>query len=220
MGTSQPVKPPATGLRHDRGGGMRNSIEVLVCCVVVGLLAVLVVPVVGRWRLNSQMQMTLANGRSLYVTLHQRSLFDVATLKEMSRLQFPRSTEFSNSTEYFRDAFRSGVLGADLGVLWAPGLARPMSSRADDLVASNNAWCVLADVSESQMRESVPYLFTRNICIASLQEDATARFGCEVPFRKKGAIVVNAGGSGTILRKNDMTLAFARSGESNRVLRP
>lgn len=199
---------------------MKNCIELIACCVAVCLLTVIFIPVVSQWRQNSQMQMTLDHGRSLYVTIHQRSLFDVDTLREMSRFQFPRSAEFTNSTEYFRAALRSGVLGGDFGILWAPGLAPPIGSRIDELGSSNIAWCVLADVSEIQMREHVPYLFTRNICISSLHEDVLARFGCEPPFQEKGAIVVNTGGSGAILRKNDMAIAFARSSATNQVLRP
>jgi hypothetical protein len=136
---------------------------------------------------------------------------------------WPKSGVVPNSTAFFTNVIGSGQLRVDYAYFSASDITPYRGKNADLFKAANNAWCVVADIHD-ETSDKIPYLFTRNLRVASLAE-LKGRVGDQLsgepPFGLKCVPVIFKGGAARILR-HDMLWSNILGGATftNRVLRP
>jgi hypothetical protein len=158
----------------------------------------------------------LSNGKQIYyVSVYGFTDYD-------KKEGWPSSARFTNSTAFFTNLFSAHTSNEYHQLFDAPGFNLHEGTNAA-LNAENNAWCVVADLTD-KTPDSVPFLLTRNVRAHSLA-DLRGRVGetllNEPPYGKKGAVVVSRGGVSQML-KPDMLWSNILGGQTftNRVLRP
>ena len=161
----------------------------------------------------------LRNGRSICNAVLGDETSAVATNDHGVR--WPKSGEFSTSTAYFTNLVGRGVLNVPYSFFAAPGFKPCKGTNPAQFKAENNAWCVVADLKDTDP-DNTPFLFTRNLRIASLAEFRGSDQVDDVPpFGRKGVAVIFKGGSAIVLRPEALASNFPAMGTAtNRVLRP
>jgi hypothetical protein len=179
------------------------------CTKWVGALAALVIigilmtPSGGarRSRLFAKGVKTGSDGRQIMLGLYASN---VERLQAHEPEVWPRSSQFSSSTEFFREALRSGLLdGFTSGDFGGVGLPRPKGTNIEDLTWENNAWCITCDLGEGTS-PSTPLLFTRNFVGGPTLVDIRGFSSTEFPGLKDDlGVVVTFGGSVRVIRDQD-----------------
>ena len=200
------------------GSGMAIAGLITGCVALVILLLLIFYPAVNHHG-PGPMTSALSKGRSIYMAVYGEQLSDVATNDHGSR--WPKSGEFSSSTAYFTNLVDRRVLNVNYSFFAAPGITPCKSTNAAQFKAENNAWCVVADLKDTDP-DNTPFLFTRNLRIASLAE---FRGGDQVddvpPFGRRGVVVVFKSAAAIVLRPEALASNFPAMGTAtNRVLRP
>jgi hypothetical protein len=138
-------------------------------------------------------------------------------------LFWPKSGVVPNSTAFFTNVVGHGAINVDYSFFAAEGIKPYRGTNADLFKSENNEWCVVADLHD-ETPEKIPYLFTRNLRVASLAE-LKGRVGDQLsgepPFGLRCVLVIFKGGKARILR-HDMLWSNILGGATftNRVLRP
>lgn len=211
-------------------------IELLVVIAIIAILAAILVPAVSDALLRGRMTQVMSNGKNIYTALFAKEMEDAVFMRVAP---YPKagtgSTDVSNmvfatSTDYFKWVVTSGVMNVSFSFFAAPGVVPVQDST--NFAAANNAWCVVAGVSEGTA-DGTPLLFTRNLDITSLG-DANLKPGGTIatimptvkgdhentPFLDKGMVAVFKGGSALSLRQKDVVENFNKLGATNQVIRP
>ena len=208
---------------------MRNTREVVVILIsVLGLaltVAVVLVlrAVTGCW-LEARMIQAGNDGRQIYCTALDKVMGDpLEWYVPKGLLGYPRSEGpygATSSTAYLRGLVTNEAMRVDFSYFALPGLASCESSNPTDFQAENNAWCVVVDLDESCPPET-PFLFTRNLEIDRLGQDAVAAWSDNPPFGRRGVVVICRDGSmNTIRKEEELAALFGDLSVTNRVLRP
>lgn len=117
----------------------------------------------------------------------------------------------------------SGQLRVDYSYFTAAGIKPYSGTNAVLLRAEDNMWCVVADLNDD-ISDTIPYLFTRNLRVASLAElkgKVGDQLSGEPPFGHRGLVLIAKSGAARVL-KPDMLWSNILHGATftNRVLRP
>ena len=137
---------------------------------------------------------------------------------------WPDSSEFPSSTAYITNVVSRGAIRHDdYSLFSAPGITAYRGTNAGWFKAENNAWCVVADLSDNAA-DNTPFLITRNLNVSSLAElkgKVGDQLSDEPPFGRKGVVIISKGGAANIV-KPDMLWSDFLGGQTftNRVLRP
>ena len=180
-------------------------------------LFLVLIPVFNDALLRAAMTSTLSNGRALYHVQFS------AVIDQSLTNAWPKATDLPTSTAVFTNMLDRGELKVSYAFFSAPGVAIYKGTNAALFRPENNAWCVVADISEAGTGH-IPLLFTRNLRIASLA-DLKGKVGDQLsdepPFGRKGVPVIFLGGTAKILTPN-MLWSDVLGGATftNRVLRP
>ena len=181
------------------------------------LLLIIFVPAIVTPQQTGKMTGTLSHGRQIFIA-HFGRVLDTPT-NDLSG-GWPQSGEFPTSTAFFTNLVASGELKVDFSFFAADGLQACKSTNAAQFKAGNNAWCVVADLKDSDP-DQTPFLFTRNLSINSLAEfRGAAQLGDEPPFGRAGVVVVFKSGSVMKFKPDQLASNFNCCGATNRVLRP
>ena len=136
---------------------------------------------------------------------------------------WPQSGVVPNSTAFFTNVVGSGQLRVDYAYFAAAGIKPYSGTNAALFKAENNAWCVVADLNDD-ISDSIPYLFTRNLHVASLAElkgKVGDQLSDEPPFGREALVLISKSGAAHLL-KPEMLWSNILHGATftNRVLRP
>lgn len=189
-------------------------IELLVVIAIIMLLVAIMTPVIGNAMRKAQMVQTLNNGKQIHLGLVSHQLD--------RRNIYPKTMgpgAFANTTDYWKWAITNKLLDADFSLFTAHGLLAYRGIDPARFTADYNAWCIVGDVSETA-RSIMPFLFTRNLNIASLQENPADRLTEAPPFGSGGVVVIKLGGDGNIYDRLALEEAFNPAADTNTVLRP
>lgn len=210
---------------HEKSRRGITLYEVLFVCLMLFTLALLLVPLVLRLRQEAEMREAVRRGAQIFVAVRLLPLEMRSAQKESfdRQLWFPRSTglvAFRSSTDYFRAIVTNHYLMIDYSYFAARGIPAYAGSDPEGFAASNNAWCVTADLEEpASRRPRYPLYFTRNLHVTNLAESLSgSMYG--TPFGDRGLPVVFSDGSGDVLRRTQLASEFCPQGLSNAVLRP
>ena len=133
---------------------------------------------------------------------------------------WPQSDTYATSTAVFTNLLIRGVLKKDYSLFAAPGLPACVGTNAALFKAENNAWCVVADVKDSDS-DQMPLLFTRNLKINSLAEfKGVEQLSDDPPFGRKCVLVIFKGGEAQKFTPDMLASNFNTCHATNRVLRP
>jgi hypothetical protein len=160
---------------------------------------------------------TLSKGRQIYLAMYYRAKGELPVDKVS---EWPQSTLYSSSTSVFTNLVGSETIKTDYSFFAAPGLKAYKGTNAGLFTAENNAWCVVADVKDSDP-DQMPVLFTRNLKIDSLAEfKGTGQLSDDPPFGRKCVLVIFNGGEAMVLKPDVLASNFNIGHATNRVLRP
>ncbi len=201
-----------------KGRGLALAGLVTGYAALVGLvLLIICTPWMGTPSQAGKMTGTLSNGRQIFIA-HFGRVLDTPT-NDLSG-GWPQSGEFSTSTAFFTNLVASGGMKVDFSFFAADGLPACKSTNAAQFKAGNNAWCVVADLKDSDP-DQTPFLFTRNLRINSLAEfKGPDQVSAEPPFGRAGVLVIFKGGSVMKFKPDQLASNFNCCGATNRVLRP
>ena len=163
-----------------------------------------------------QMISVMSNGRNIFLSLFARQ----NATSPWSSEYYPKSSgpfSFASSTEYLRAVVTSGCMNVSYAFFSAPGIPSAHSTNPSDFLSFNNAWCVVADISQGTP-DNCPFLFTRNLTITSL--DQAPILTDAPPFGRKGVVVIMKNGGGLLLNAEGARSYFEGLNLTNRVLRP
>ena len=160
---------------------------------------------------------TLSNGRQIFLAM-------IIQASEKTNLgkgfDWPQSNTGSASTAVFTNLTGRGIINTDYSFFAAPGMTLYKGTNAALFKAENNAWCVVADVKDSDP-DQMPVLFTRNLKIDSLAEFKGAeQLSDDPPFGRKCVLVIFKGGEAMALKPDVLASNFNTCHATNRVLRP
>ena len=160
---------------------------------------------------------TLSKGRQIFIAMHYLAQGGFSVDKASER---PHLTDYSSSTSVFTNLVGSGILKTDYSYFAAPGLKVYKGTNAALFTAENNAWCVVADVKDSDS-DQMPLLFTRNLKLDSLAEfNGVEQLSDDPPFGRKCVLVIFKGGAAMVLKPDALASTFNTCHATNRVLRP
>ncbi len=199
-------------------------IELLVVIAIIGILAALLFPAI-QGALDKAKAIRIGNNaRQIYLALFdedvQRVALDLEGVYPSS--DSTHTNYFTTSTAFFAAAVDSGIIGGvDFSFFSAPGVSVHASTNSAGFLATHNAWCITADVSD-RTPASVPLLFTKNIDVAGNDlSGAVSLNNLTSPFGNKMAVLVTKGGAVRVIPGKQFTATlFHPTGDSYTVLRP
>ena len=213
--------------RIKKAAGLVTGHDLAVAGMIMGYLALilmlLLLPPVYDLYIYGKINAASSNGKQIYYAAFARNL--EVDAKEV----WPSSASYSSSTVFFTNLVGNGVLKTSglpkvgYSVFAAPGITPYMGSNAALFKAENNAWCVVADLSE-ESPDTMPFLISRNVRASSLA-DLHGRIGDTLsddpPFGRKGVVVILKGGGLWRLRgQGAWNAVFTNAALTNRILRP
>jgi prepilin-type N-terminal cleavage/methylation domain-containing protein len=189
-------------------------LELLVVIVILLVLAAMMMPHLMDALLQGRLTETANNGKVIGTSLL------IAELNGNITMPSTTATEpFLTSTDFFKWAITNGIVDSTFRVCWAKGMDLYNGVDPVKFTEKNNAWCVVADISESDS-SMMPVMFTRNLNIASLADPLEGALTDAPPFGKHGVVVVRKDLSVTIIAAADLAEAFNPLGIDRPVLRP
>jgi len=204
--------------------------EVLVIFILIVLLLLLIQPVREKrreWQIASMRD----QGVNLYKAIYSYGILPYFNEREFD-FHHPASTNFTNSTEYFRRLVTENILDTEFGVFGGFGQKRTHTKIASHFTSENNAWNVVLDLANSDSQ--TPLLFTRNFLHADTrlptQSEASIADKLGEPentpgklsFNADAVVVINKIGSGQVLKHSDLKAAknFNPTDSDNLFLKP
>ena len=189
--------------KNETGKGF-TLIELLVVVAIIGLLAALLFPAVRGAILLAQGTATGNDGKQVWMGL---MIEDTDREARGMESVWPRSEDYANSTDFFRDCIASNWLGNEFTFqfMGGPGLPRNKTDDPARFDTENNAWCVVLDLGPGTKGET-PFMFTRNLVgeegtVDSIHTlDETTK-----PFGDRLGIVVTFGGAVKTIKARDVT---------------
>ena len=207
-------------------------IELLVVIAIIAILAALLVPAINLALLRGRTIATANNLHQMFVLMYAKQVEDVYTT---TMTQYPTNgtsgtMAFQTSTDFFKYCVTGGVMSVDFTFFAAPGVPSIQGTNAASFQAANNAYCVVAGLSEGSPA-SMPFIFTRNLNATTLNDakiqDATISALDEGmrPYGRGGFCFVNKGGAafamtGDLLEQKKFTNVFTVANYNNPILRP
>lgn len=188
-------------------------IELLVVIAIIAILAALMMPAVAGALKHSKMTSIAANGRSI----HQ----SIAAAGTGTQDWLPTTTgakAFKNSTDYWRMLITNRIIDSTFALFAAPGLTVCNGIDPEKFTEANNAWSIAANMSSE--RNDAPLMFTRNLDIATLEQNPEQHLTDTQPFGKDGVVVVYCQGNAMVLKPAALPELFNPVRASNIVLRP
>jgi prepilin-type N-terminal cleavage/methylation domain-containing protein len=207
-------------------------IELLVVIAIIAILAALLVPAINLALLRGRTVAIANNLHQMFVLMYAKQLEDVYTTTLVGYPTFGTGSNmaFQTSTAFFQYCVTGGVMAVDFSFFAAPGVVSVQGTNASAFTAANNAFCVVAGLTESSPANT-PFIFTRNLNVTLLSDtkirDATVSAlddGIK-PFGRKAFVYVNKGGAafamtGDLLEQQKFTNVFTVADFANTVLRP
>jgi len=136
---------------------------------------------------------------------------------------WPKANKFSTSSAFFTNLVGKGAMHVDYSFLAAPGVTPYRGTNGAMFKAKNNAWCVVADIKESDP-DRMPVLFTRNLCVTNLAElhgRIRDQLSTDAPYGGRVLILINKDGEAFKLNPDKQwSDYFDGLSFTNRVLRP
>ena len=163
-----------------------------------------------------QMLSVMTNGRNIFLSLYARQ----SAMSPWSSEFYPKYAgpfSFASSTEYLRAVVTSGCMNVSYAFFSAPGVPSAHGTDPKEFLSSNNAWCVVADISQ-ETPDDCPFLFTKNLAITSLDQAPILKD--TPPFGSEGVVVIMKNGRGLVLNADSAHSIFSGLHLTNRVLRP
>lgn len=176
-------------------------IELLVVIAIIAMLAAILVPAVNKALTSAAMVQTVSNGKNIYTSVFANQM-DMSVTQSASS-GWPTSTDFANSTDYFKSLVTGGVMNVSFAFFSAKGITPAQSTNVADFAAVNNAWRLVTDMTDGTP-EGTPFLMTKNYqgTLASY----TVLDPALVPFGGAGMVVVQKGGSAFSLKGSQLTI--------------
>ncbi len=193
-------------------------IELLVVIAIISILAALLFPAVQGALLRARLTQMLNNGVQIQRGIFQK-ITDVSVVTGQLSFDYPAYAEWGNSTDYWKNLMTNRVLAVDPSFFAGGGV--PSEKDIDNFAADNNAWCMVADITEASV-DTLPMIFTRNLDIAALQSVSEANLtDGENPFGTRGMVFVTKGGAGYVLDNTTINDQSFYVGDAvNQVMRP
>lgn len=198
-------------------------VELLVVIAIIAVLAALIFPAVQGVLLRGRATGVVNTGKQLHTALFG-DMTDPIKIAGGSTLtfQYPRSTDYATSTEYFEYLIENRILSVNFDFFAAPGVvpADPPDD-AEAFEAENNAWCIVADLRDND-NDSLPLFFTRNLTLNNLSEQPALSEELQ-PFQSRLMVSVSKGGSARMYEAAQLVEPNRDfyTGETNKpVLRP
>ena len=210
-------------------------IELLVVIVILGILAMFLIPAVTRAIRTARVAGTVQNGKQLYTLLFAALDANVQPgLYNPSAISWPKSKanpalnekQYTCSSEYFADLISSNVIDEVTYSFFAEDKVMTAKNEVEfrDQTTIHNSWCITLDVSD-RMKNAV-VLFTQNFKFtgsgSGTRLDAeTGLEGAAQPYGDFAGVRVLVGGSSAKLDKQMAILTnFCPGVASNTFLWP
>jgi len=196
-------------------------IELLVVVAIISILAALLFPAVQGALLRARLTQMLNNGVQIQRAIFQK-ITDLAVVTGQLSFEYPNSTEWTTSTDYWKCLITNKTLLVDCSFFAGGGV--PAQKDIATFGAENNAWCIVGDLKESSL-DTLPMIFTRNLPISALGPVSGDMLTDDNPFGTRGFILVTKGGAGSVLDSETLNAQTFYVGEganaaNNAVLKP
>ncbi len=183
-------------------------IELLVVIAIIGILAALLFPAISKALLSGQATALGNNGRGIQQMIFGADTANQAMLASgLEVLQaYPMSghADYTTSTDYFIWAVKTNIL-TNIDFTFFAGKDVPARASLADFGPANNAWCIVADLDDSSPANT-PFLFSRNVSCANIDEATVSLDPLRNPFKDKLAVIVTKGGSVKVLPSDQFTI--------------
>jgi hypothetical protein len=189
--------------------------------VALALLTAIAVPVVKHRRFRADVAEMMSRGRAISADKWLLFNWDIEDYGAVLRQRYVPSTNYSTSTEYFRDKVTSGLFSpAYMYEFGGAGVPEFRGTNPVEFTAANNAWCIAADLPDS-IPEKTPVMFTRNLQARYASAVVDAPMSDEKPFGRQGFVIFNGDGSCSFVRDRDRPKFFDTPIQAtNKILRP
>jgi len=193
-------------------------IELLVVIAIIAILAALLFPGV-QGAINRARMTTLANnGRQMYVSLFAK-MMSPEVVSGTVAFNYPDSTNFTTSTAWMINMVTGRLINVDFSFFAGPGLQAARGKNPGDFTAANNAWSVIANLSEADS-DSVPLFVTRNLTSTQLGGPIGTN-ALDGSLSVRGIVSVTKGGAANVIEADALsTNTFNAGANQNTILKP